>query len=87
MEQARLKAEASKIETESELTRLTAAREAELKYLSEKNELEALNTKELATIEVQKFKDMVSALGADTIRAIAVAGPEMQVSTFIFIIL
>uniref|UniRef100_A0A914WZP9 Major vault protein n=1 Tax=Plectus sambesii TaxID=2011161 RepID=A0A914WZP9_9BILA len=78
VEQARLKAEASKIETESELERLTAAREAELKYLSEKNHLDIEHAQSLSAIELTKFKDMVGALGADTIRAIAVAGPEMQ---------
>ena len=33
----------------------------------------------MASIETVKFKDMVGAIGADTIAAIATAGPEMQV--------
>jgi len=35
--------------------------------------------KEMTNIEVQKFASTVGAIGKDTIRAIAVAGPEMQV--------
>lgn len=79
VEQARLKAQASKIEAESELNRLTQAREAETKYLSEQNDLEITKAREMATIEIDKFKNMVGAIGSDTIRAIATAGPEMQV--------
>ena len=79
VEQARLKAQASKIEAESELNRLTQAREAETKYLGEQNELEINKAREMAGIEIDKFKNMVGAIGSDTIRAIAVSGPEMQV--------
>ncbi|XP_047142339.1 major vault protein [Hydra vulgaris] len=79
VEQAKLKSEANLIEAESELRRLTAAREAETKYISMQNELEISKTRELATIEAGKFKQMVDAIGAETIRSIATAGPEMQV--------
>ena len=64
---------------DSELTRLTAAREAETKYIKEQNELEILKTRELAVIEADKFKEMVHSIGANTIQAIATSGPEMQV--------
>ncbi len=77
MEQAGLKAEASKIETESELTRLTAAREAELKYMTEKAQLEVTKTRDMVGIETKKFNDMVTVLGTQTIQAIATSGPEM----------
>ena len=43
------------------------------------NELEISKTRDLATIESNKFKQMVDAIGADTIRSIATSGPEMQV--------
>jgi len=33
----------------------------------------------MATIEATKFKQVVNAIGADTISSIAQAGPEMQV--------
>lgn len=64
---------------ESELERLTQAREAELKYLQEQNELELNKSREMASIETSRFVNTVNALGSDTIRAIAVSGPEMQV--------
>lgn len=65
---------------ESELERLSRAREAEIKYIGEQNELEISKSRELSDIETSKFKNMVDAIGADTIAAISTAGPEMQVS-------
>ncbi|XP_033116346.1 major vault protein-like [Anneissia japonica] len=79
VEQAKLKAEAAKIESQSELEQLTVAREAENKYISQQNEMEISKTKEMSDIETAKFDSMVSSIGADTIRAIATSGPEMQV--------
>ena len=64
---------------ESALQRLTKEREAELKYQSEQNSLDVSKSKEMAAIETEKFQNMVSSIGADTIQAIATAGPEMQV--------
>ncbi|KAJ7381629.1 hypothetical protein OS493_040025, partial [Desmophyllum pertusum] len=78
-QQAKLKAEAAKIEAESELQRLSKTREAELKYQHEQDTLDVTKTKEMSTIETDKFKNMVSSIGSDTIQAIATAGPEMQV--------
>ena len=43
------------------------------------NELEIEKAKEMGSIEVTKFQNMVTAVGSDTLRAIATAGPEMQV--------
>ena len=63
----------------SELERLTNARDAENKYVAQQNELEINKAKETVAIEVKKFQDMVAAIGADTLRAIAVSGPETQV--------
>jgi major vault protein len=79
VEQAKLKAAAGEIEAESELTRLTKAREAELAYQGEQNSLELSKRKQDAEIEVQRYQRMVQAIGADTLRAIAVAGPELEV--------
>jgi len=59
---------------------LTRAREAETKYVREQNELEITKAREMASIETEKFNNMVQAIGADTISAIATSGPEMQVS-------
>jgi major vault protein len=74
---ARLKAEASKIETESELERTKAAREADLSFALEQNKLEVDKATEMAKIETEKFNNMVSALGQETIKAIA-SGPQDQ---------
>lgn len=68
-----------KIEAESELERLTSAREAELKFVREQNEMELSKSRETAGIETTKFKQMVDAIGSSTLQAIATAGPDMQV--------
>ena len=68
---------------ESELERLTAAREAETKFIREQNELEISKAGDMANIETEKFKNMVDAIGSETIAAIATAGPEMQVQSHI----
>ncbi len=54
MEQARLKSQAMKIESESELERLAQAREAEIKFVREQNEIEISKAKEMTAIEVGK---------------------------------
>nr|Q90405.1 RecName: Full=Major vault protein; AltName: Full=MVP100; Short=P100 [Diplobatis ommata]CAA61041.1 MVP100 [Torpedo marmorata] len=77
--QAKLKAQALDIETEAELERLTKARERELKYIAEQNRLEVEKTRQLSELESRRFQEMVQAIGADTIRAIAESGPELQV--------
>ena len=61
------------------MERLTRAREAETKYVREQNELEITKAREMATIETEKFNNVVQAIGSDTISAIATSGPEMQV--------
>jgi len=76
--QARLAAEAARIKHETDLEQLKLQQEAQLSYKQRLNELELTKASELADIEGQKFKDIVDAIGADTIKAIAQAGPEMQ---------
>jgi len=78
VQQAKLRTEATNIENNAELERLTKAREAEIHYLKEQNELEISKSKEISEIEVEKFQRFVSALGPETIKAIASAGPEME---------
>ena len=56
-----------------------------MKYIKEQNELEIVKARELAEIETGKFKNMVDSIGPDTIATIATAGPEMQVSEYIYI--
>jgi len=79
VEQAKLKSQAMKIEAESELERLTSARQAELKYQAEQNEMEISKKREMVDIETKNFEHVVTAIGPETIKAIATAGPEMQV--------
>jgi len=79
VEQAKLKAEAAEIDAKSELNRLTQAREAELKYVKEQNEQMIAKDRELAKIEINKFQQQIQAIGTDTIRSIATAGPDHQV--------
>lgn len=79
VEQARLKAQATKIEAESELERLTSARNAELTYVCEQNKMELEKATEMSTIEITKFKEMVGAIGANTLATMASAGPDNQV--------
>jgi len=76
--QASLKAESSKIILESELFDITARQEAEILYRQQMDELEITHAAGLAEIESTKFKGMIAAIGADTLAAIAQAGPEMQ---------
>ncbi len=78
VKQATLASEASRIKTEAELKQKIAAQEAELEHLKMLNKLEVTRAGELATIETKKFAHVVGAIGADTIQAMAQAGPEMQ---------
>jgi major vault protein len=75
---ARLKADASKIKLESELEQIKNKQKAEIDHQKSLNGIEISREKELAEIEAQKFKNIVASLGADTIKSIAQAGPEMQ---------
>lgn len=76
---ARLKAEASRIEAEAELSRLKLAREAEIKFLRDQNELDISKKSDMSRIETDKFKLQVDSIGAQTIQAIATAGTDTQV--------
>jgi len=75
---AKLRAEASAVESETELSRVTAYQDAELAHQREVNALEVDRTRELSSVEVLKFQETVKAIGRDTIKSIAQAGPEMQ---------
>ena len=56
MDQAGLRANAAKIESEAELERLTNARNAEIEFLQKKNALETEKAEKDAEIEINKFK-------------------------------
>uniref|UniRef100_A0A8P4GGS6 Major vault protein n=1 Tax=Dicentrarchus labrax TaxID=13489 RepID=A0A8P4GGS6_DICLA len=77
--EAKLKAEAQRIEAEAELQRLAKAREQELNYKKQMDNLEVEKQKHLAHIESERFSQLVQSLGSDTLKEIARAGPELQV--------
>ncbi|KAK7915386.1 hypothetical protein WMY93_011147 [Mugilogobius chulae] len=79
VEEAKLKAEAQRIEAEAELQRLAQAREQELSYKKNMDLLEVEKQQKLSQIETTKFSELVKSLGADTLREMARAGPELQV--------
>jgi major vault protein len=75
---AELNSKAEQIKAEAELKQLIARQEAELKYQTELNELDIEKARQLSEIESDKFKSVVEAIGSETIKAIALAGPELQ---------
>uniref|UniRef100_A0A8C1EME3 Major vault protein n=2 Tax=Cyprinus carpio TaxID=7962 RepID=A0A8C1EME3_CYPCA len=79
VEEAKLKAEAQKIEADAELARLCKAREQELNYKKEMDQLEVEKQQKLAGIESQRFKQLMESLGTETLKEMARAGPELQV--------
>lgn len=65
---------------EAELQRLTKAREQELTYKQQMDNLEVEKQKRLAQIESERFAQLVQSLGSDTLKEMARAGPETQVT-------
>jgi len=78
VKQAQLSANATKIKAEAELITSKAKQIAEIEHIKALNELEINKARSLAEIESGKFKQIVTAIGADTIKAMAEAGPAMQ---------
>jgi len=78
VKQAELRDRAQTIESSSELAQVSSHQEAELSHQKQLNELEITRARELSEIDTTKFKAMVEAIGAETIKAMAQAGPEMQ---------
>ncbi|MEM0979335.1 MAG: colicin uptake protein [Cyanobacteria bacterium P01_H01_bin.58] len=71
-------AEATRIRTEVELNQLRARQEAELAHHQALNALEVEKAERLANISSLEFTQRVEAIGAETLKAMAQAGPEMQ---------
>jgi len=76
--QAKLTSEAVRIQALAELEQLKLRQESEIEHTKALAELEISRSRELAEIEAEKFKNIIDAIGADTITSIARAGPEMQ---------
>jgi major vault protein len=76
--QSQLKAEATKIKAFADLEQLKKKQFQEIDHRKAMAELEVNKARELAAIESKKFSEIVDAIGAETIKKIAQAGPEMQ---------
>jgi major vault protein len=73
-----LEAQSSTILAESSLSEQKARQAQELEHKKQLDELEIKKKRDLAEIESQKFSQIVDAIGSETIKSIAQAGPEMQ---------
>lgn len=71
-------AQAEQIRSEVELAQLKARQEAELTHQQALVNLEIEKAQRMAEINSTEFAQKVQAIGADTLRAMAQAGPEMQ---------
>jgi len=78
VDQAKRAAKAAKIKADSELAEIKGEQEAEVAHQKSLNELEVSRARDLAHIEASKFKKIVDTIGKDTLKAIAVAGPDTQ---------
>jgi len=78
VEMAELNASAQKIKSETELAIKKAKQLAEIEHKKRLNSLEINKARNLADIESAKFKEVVSSIGANTIKSMAEAGPQMQ---------
>mmetsp|Transcript_22062 Transcript_22062/g.62029 ORF Transcript_22062/g.62029 Transcript_22062/m.62029 type:complete len:818 (-) Transcript_22062:67-2520(-) len=78
VKQAELLAEASQLEADCDLELVGKKQRINIEFRQQLTELEIVKSQELAAIEAEKFRGIVDAIGADTIRAIAQAGPELQ---------
>jgi major vault protein len=81
VKQAQLFAEANKAKSDVELLIMKMKQEREIAYQKALNNLEVERAKELAGIEATKFKNIVQAIGKETISAIARAGTTTSHST------
>lgn len=75
---AQQEAEAARIRSEVDLAQLRARQEAESAHQKALNNLEIEKATAMAEITSAEFKQKVEAIGPETLKAIAQAGPEMQ---------
>jgi major vault protein len=78
VKQATLRAQASTTASQAGLAQTEARQKAEVEHQAQLNKLEIEKSQSLSDIEAVKFKEIVDAIGAKTIAAIARSGPEMQ---------
>ena len=75
---AQQEAEAARIRSETELAQLRARQEAELAHQQALNNLDIEKAQRMAEITSTEFREKVAAIGSETLKAMAQAGPEMQ---------
>lgn len=75
---AQQEAEATRIRAEGELAQMIARQEAELTHTQMLNNLEIEKAQRMAEITSTEFSEKVEAIGPETLKAMAQAGPEMQ---------
>jgi len=78
VKQAELNAQATKIKSEAELNQLKMRQEAEISHQKSMDDLEIQKSKQLSAIDAKKFRDVVHAIGPDTLKSMAEAGPATQ---------
>jgi major vault protein len=76
--QAKLRSEAQSTKANAHLKVVTLEQASEIAYKKSWNTLEIKKATELAEIDANKFKSIVDAIGAETLKKISQAGPEMQ---------
>jgi len=74
-----MKANATKVRSETSLKILKSEQESEITHKKAKITLEVKKAQELSEIEATKFKRIVDSIGPQTLKKISRAGPEMQV--------
>jgi major vault protein len=75
---AQQEAEATRIRAEGELAQMTARQEAEFAHTQALSNLEIEKAQRMAEITSLEFREKVEAIGPETLKAMAQAGPEMQ---------
>jgi len=78
VKQSELSSEADSIKSSAAIEQKRASQAAALAHQKALDDLEITKAKDLAEIEAEKFKSIVEAIGAETLAAVAQAGPEMQ---------
>ncbi|OWY97339.1 Major vault protein, partial [Phytophthora megakarya] len=77
--QAELRAQAERIEHEANVARVKEDQTLSVAHAERLAEVEVHKKRELMAIEAEKFQQMVSSVGQDTLVALARAGPDGQV--------
>jgi len=78
VKQATQLSEASTIVSQNKLNLLREEQKADIEYQKDLNKLEISRAEKLATIEADKFKSIVDAIGASSLQRIAESGPALQ---------